>query len=117
MFLQHGHGSLKQPTGGEKFRVLHCPSNNPKFFEARKGYYLCTESSTTFEAVGPRDGMDRIVNGCGDRKWFVPSTRSELIQAFNKINVSGLHQPIRYGLTESTASVNGPERRTTRKLF
>ena len=61
--------------------------------------------------------MDRIVNGCGDQKWFVPSTRSELIQAFNKINVSGLHQPIRYGLTESTASVNGPERRTTRKLF
>ena len=97
----------KVPTAsieGQKFRMLQCPLNDLK---NRTGYYLCTRSFSNgstngFEAVaseflGAHDNHG-MVNGCGDRNWFVPSTRNELIRVFNDNDFSGLQQPIRIGL-------------------
>ena len=98
----------KVPTGsieGQKFRVLkwYKQNSDSQNSENRTGYYLCASSRSTFEAVASNflgahtNGMDRMNNGCGDQKWFVPSTRNELIRAFNENDFSGLHQPVRIG--------------------
>ena len=96
---------------GQKFRVVQLyKQQGINDSENRTGYYLCTRSFSNgstngFEAVASkflRANTNGIVNGCGDRKWFVPSTRNELIRVFNENDFSGLHQPIRIGLKSPT---------------
>ena len=90
---------------GQKFRIVQCPLNDPKKSENRTGYYLCARSfvngsNNGFEAVASEflgANANSMVNGCGDQKWFVPSTRNELIRVFNDNDFSNLHQPIRIG--------------------
>ena len=86
---------------GQKLRIINLSSNNPKYFENRTGYYLCTKNGdeTFLEPVASKF-LGAHTNGCGERKWFVPKTRSELIQVFNNHDFSNFQQPIRIGSRE-----------------
>ena len=95
----------KVPTAsieGQKFRMVQCPLNDLK---NRTGYFICARSFSNgstngFEAVASTflgAKTNGLANGCGDQKWFVPSTRNELIRVFNDNDFSNLHQPIRIG--------------------
>ena len=90
---------------GQKLRIIHFSSNNPKYFENRTRYYLCAKNvdKTFLEPVASKFlGTD--ANGCGEGNWLVPSTRNELIEFFNDNDFSDFQQPIRTGYLSSNCA-------------